>query len=45
MIKQADECKFVRDLQANLNLKLAVSKESIITSTKVLEERNIAQLH
>ena len=45
MIKQADEVKYVGDISANLNLCLAQSKESILNSSKIFEERNMAGIH
>jgi hypothetical protein len=45
MIKQADEVKYVGDISSNVNLSLAQSRESILNSTKMFEERNMAGIH
>ena len=45
MIKQADEVKYVNDVTANVNLRLANSKEAILASTRVYEERNLSKVH
>lgn len=45
MIKQADEVKYVCDLSANISLKLATSKDVILKSAKVYEERDLAQIY
>ena len=41
MIKQADEVKYVGDLAANVNLRLTMSKDTILNSAKVFEERDL----
>jgi len=45
MIKQADQVKYVSDVAANMNLRLATSKDVILNSSKVYEERNLTTLH
>ena len=45
MIKQADEVKYVSDVSANMNLRLATSRDSILNSAKVFEERNLSKVH
>lgn len=45
MIRQADEVKYVSDVSANMNLRLATSKDTILESSKVFEEKNISTLH
>ena len=45
MIKHADEIKYTSDVFANMNLKLAFSRDSIISSAKVYEERNLSKVH
>ena len=45
MIKQADEVKYVNDISANMNLRLATSRDSILNSAKVYEERNLSKVH
>ena len=45
MIKQADEVKYVQDVSANMNLRLATSRDSILNSAKVYEERNLSKVH
>ena len=45
MIKQADEVKYVGDLAANVSVRLALSKEAIINSTKVYEERDVHSIY
>ena len=45
MIKQADDVKYVNDISANMNLQLAITRDSIINSAKVYEERNLTKVH
>ena len=45
MIRQVDAVKYVQDISANMNLRLTRSKESILNSAKVYEERNMSQIH
>ncbi len=42
MIKQCDEVKIVSDVSANVNLHLFTSKEKILNSAKIYEERDVA---
>lgn len=44
MIKQADEVKYVGDLASNMHLRLSKSKEQILDSTKMFEERDMAMI-
>jgi len=44
LVKQADEVKYVGDLSSNLNLSLYNSKDIILESAKVFEERNFTQV-
>lgn len=45
MIKQADDVKYVNDVSANMSLQLAVTRDSILNSAKVYEERNLSKVH
>jgi len=45
MIKQCNEVKIVSDISANVNLHLTTSKDSILESAKIYEERDITQIH
>lgn len=41
IINQIDKQKYVKDVLANLKLSLTTSKESILSSTKIFEEKEI----
>jgi len=45
MIRQADEQKYITDISANLNLHLFQSKEQIYSSARLLEDKNVGQIH
>ena len=45
MIKQADDVKYINDVSANMSLQLAVTRDSILNSAKIYEERNLTKVH
>ena len=45
MIKQADEVKYVSDVSANMLVSLATSRDQILNSAKIYEERDISTVH
>ena len=45
IIKQADEFKYIGDMAQNMNLHLTQTKDKLLGSAKVFEERDVGQIH
>lgn len=45
MIKQADEIKYIGDVVQNMSLHLSLTKQKMLESTRIFEERDVASIH